>query len=1429
MSEELSRILAEMEGEEALSLGGQIGLADLQARLFGGVAQATVIGRFAILHKIGAGGMGSVYAAYDQKLDRRVALKLMHRHIEALPEFQARLLTEAQSMARLNHPNVVQVYDVGDYEGRLFVAMEFVEGQTVRRWLSTPRSWREVVAVYRQAGQGLCAAHERAIIHRDFKPDNVVIDSTQARVRVLDFGLAATLSPDAETATWSGTPAYMSPEQHRREPLDARSDQFSFCVSLYEAITGERPFDEERNRRPLPDRRSAPDWLHDIIERGLSDHPDARWPSMESLLFALEQDPDMARQQRRRQISLGGLLIALCALLVFAGIQAITWWEQWTLTREARTRLVEVRQEALRLRAQGRAVEADAVLTGFLDEERYQPTPVIAQGWLDEAHRRVTAQDAPTAVTNAYVSAYTHATRRPEREAALLGLARHFERSRDWSGLRGVLATMDEQRVRGRDRAPLANLRLRAALGGRDLTAARALLDEGVVTDPDAQALLRALSPVSRTELDAVMNIWRLPTRPLLIAYRRRDETQEFRFLHPDPALSQAPIPSLRGMLLRLPGLGSTDTMILSSDGVNRLYALEGDEVVEKVRWPGSAIQSYEAVDLDRDGSIEHYAGMGYAQRRFWQLWPDQGRITQGLTLEDTLASDIMGLTHADLDQDGTDELIMTLSAWVGFEIRLLHRDPGADALVPVARKKLGRITWTGVLGRDEHPPLVVAVKQNFAPSAAIFGEDTPYGSPPGIYLLRYDGQALHTETVLPAPWPDDPNLHAEFDRVQIGDVDGDGRQDIVAGMHQRRRGVDVSREDSHDTLVIYRQQPDGTFHPTFLGRFYFRALVEIDGDPAQEIVVTLEEDPEKRAWILGAGETDALPPSPERMHPASTITTPVDAPSRWHDAEQLTAMGLYGPAADVFGRLAEVGPVRLQARAAFRAAEHREWTNQDVLAAELYQRAAADPDLAVAAMRGAFRSALRRGRFDEAARHAEALVQLSPEEAQRDTLARFLGRSPTMIHLDFDEPLSGQWTLHNPIAIRRDPLEGSLTLDGFSNGVLAELPVRWSGGELSIDIDMFLHHGEYGGQLRFHLSRVGAEDEPLMSARLGFQGGGRRLRLGTRCNIAGDSTALHEPDFDNDYFGPLRVQMRLLPSLGERSCVISRDSAAPDWSWRTALHGAAPEPGDYVLQIIATDQSLGAFRVDLRHIILEGLTISPAVRDQPPGLAHAMVEGRLSEVLASEDAPPLWRAEAAFRLGHLDDAQRWMRRALREQPDDILTFLRARPTTAQTLLRATSGDDAYRWFRDAWLWARWGNLDDPAIRRALLLNLSDLDDVSPDTGEDAVIKAELLFWRAEIALKQDQAASARRDLEAAIALLPDTPSALRADLFGELAEMEARLGDPDDALDFAQRALNASDTPRIFTEYLRARPAIRTLHEHPRWDTIFPELPGAR
>jgi tetratricopeptide (TPR) repeat protein len=275
-----------------------------------------IVDRYRIVSELGRGGMGHVYAAMDPELEREVALKVVRPgRRDADREGEVRMLREAQAMARLSHPNVVPIYAVGTYEHRLFIAMEKVQGQTVAQWLEQPRSPSEVLEVYLEAAKGLIGAHQAGLVHRDFKPSNILIGD-DGRVRVMDFGLARSAdqgeTPHVDSnsdgssdltqhGTVMGTPAFMPPEQHMGREVDAAADQYAFCVSLWAGLLGVLPFsgsgmlEQKLKGPPSVTRSGVPKHVLNTLRRGMDPDPERRWPSMEALVAALKRRRAPAR------------------------------------------------------------------------------------------------------------------------------------------------------------------------------------------------------------------------------------------------------------------------------------------------------------------------------------------------------------------------------------------------------------------------------------------------------------------------------------------------------------------------------------------------------------------------------------------------------------------------------------------------------------------------------------------------------------------------------------------------------------------------------------------------------------------------------------------------------------------------------------------------------------------------------------------------------------------------------------------------------------------------------------------------------------------------------------------------------------------------------------------------------------------------------
>src|SRR5690606_28038950 len=407
----------------------------------GGITPGTRLDKFVVLDRIGAGGMRTVFLAYDPELDRRVAIKLLHHAPDEAggPEAaRERLLQEAQAMARLQHPNVVTVLQTGIWSERVFLAMEYVDGDSLRGWLADPdRSWADRLTALLGAGRGLAAAHAAGLVHRDFKPDNVLV-GRDGRARVTDFGLASRegeeapgrdpgapipelpeeLDDDLDTRLGStqhgalvGTPAYMAPEQLMGQPADARSDQFAFAVTVWEAFTGERPFDldglrqlaitqlmSERADASTPRTRRGlgvtqltapagmPAHIHRALVTALSLDPARRFPTMEALLHQLANDPRV----RRRQLAYRTAAV----VLALAGVGALVVQQQ--TARAARCTggtepMAAIFGPSARARIEKAFLATEAPDAAAQTTRTFQELEAYAEAWAEMHHEACTA------------------------------------------------------------------------------------------------------------------------------------------------------------------------------------------------------------------------------------------------------------------------------------------------------------------------------------------------------------------------------------------------------------------------------------------------------------------------------------------------------------------------------------------------------------------------------------------------------------------------------------------------------------------------------------------------------------------------------------------------------------------------------------------------------------------------------------------------------------------------------------------------------------------------------------------------------------------------------------------------------------------------------------------------------------------------------
>jgi tRNA A-37 threonylcarbamoyl transferase component Bud32/tetratricopeptide (TPR) repeat protein len=694
----------EQEGVEALASAGRLGepsphdlehrrIVSLARRRLFGRGEIPQIGRFRVERRIGAGGMGEVYLAHDDELGRKVAIKRVRASLDR-PQVQERLRREARALARLSHPNVVQVYEFGLHEGRTFVAMEFVDGRTLGDALREGgQGWREVLALFLAAGRGLAAVHEAGLVHRDFKPDNVLL-SRDGRVLVADFGLVmageeqradpkgrpSLYGVDVRTSVTGailGTIRFMPLEQLLGVGVDSRSDQFSYCVSLYEALWGKPPYSLANTmaridelERGVPVRPRAREGLRPplalwrVVRRGLAREPAERWPDMPALLDALEA----TLRGRRRSLFFGSLGLASTL-----GVGAVLMTNQTPVDACA---LVE--RELHGTWDTARRSELEHALAG-LDQAGEVGTRVVAgldrwaSGWVTQREQLCRASEGQSIA--------------PEL-ARLEGgcLTRQRQRVED---LVDLLATADTD-------APVLAGALDAVL---ELPSAAACADELALlgVEPPPSTLEREVEQLRR-DLDKSATLRRLGRVSEALTLAETGE-QRARALGYRPLLAESLAELAKA---EIEGGSLERGMTRMAEAIDESELARHDYLAAEL-WLELALHSL--VDLERD------------ELGAWQLHRAEisnGRIPAGARTHARVAF-ARGIL-AELQGDREQAKVHFVAA-----IDQAQSDPGAEVDAPTYRISLARVV--GVHDPDEQD---VILRRALADSEHIFGEHHP-------------------------------------------------------------------------------------------------------------------------------------------------------------------------------------------------------------------------------------------------------------------------------------------------------------------------------------------------------------------------------------------------------------------------------------------------------------------------------------------------------------------------------------------------------------------------------------------------------------------------------------------------------------------------------------------------------------------------------
>ena len=1336
------------------------------------------IGPFRVRRLLGEGGMGVVYEAEQEHPRRLVAVKCIHPWLQT-EDTRRRFRAEAQLMGQLLHPNIPQVYEAGQHEGQLYLAMERVRGHELHAW-ALRLDLRGRVRLLLPILDAVQHAHDNGVVHCDLKPANVLV-SADGTPKVLDFGISSTRDRSTGGAV-AGTPLYMCPEQLRGEAAPQPGwDVYALGVLGYELLTGRHPYGlSTRDRARILDRlERAPDPtalgsglladdLEAVLERAIQREPSRRYTTAaafgEDLIRALEHRPVSARaanpaylvrgwtKRNRSRLAVGASPL-LAAGLVIGGWMG--WTELEAQRAEARfdERWRSVQAHITGLEAHGDLAEAEAIWQAFIHDQAWLECGARSRAWLERGEALSEAgrsDEALEATTQAFLTARS----RDDELVALRALGSTFSQRWAWSPLSATLGSLAD---RG---ATAPELALQDALGRRDLARALELLPlddprrpllqalaQGVPWAMDAHRLESAdlngdgrdeifgftgatleLQPLGGElmelplQLDAERALW-LPRRQAAVVQSRR---------------------GTQGVLLvplgaeQLAGVPPTTEPLLEVDGA--LCAAE--------------------IDLDRDGHDEIVLGTGPYLRRLYALrQTEQGWVASSpLPRIDAAASDLDHLLVADLDSDEQDELIVAATRWRAWDLRLLERHPDAQ-LAQAARLPGAEFDPVSLHDGPEGPRIFTV-------------EHPTSGGAARMRLLSWNGDALENSWSAPLPLPE-PTESLDCSGAYGGDLDGDGLQDLAFSC----------RVNGEQHAYLCRGLPDGSLATLILPGLYVTGLVDGDGDGDAELAAELDAFGEQ--WLLGL-EGRAPPRAPVREGDGWNV------PPELSQVGDLLAMGLLPAAAD---RAELAAPASGDPGAALRlAAALRIELEQPEQALALYDRALAQRGDDLEAERGRAQTLEALFRFEEALQAWEALAPQLQEATDRVHALRPLvdQQPPQVVVL---QPGLEQLQVDRPLAVRGAAAPTSLELHALQGaGRLVWLPLVLSSPHVALTLELELSRPEMASQLALTLRCD--QGDPLI-ATLGVGGGGGTLHRGftfTRPHGTMEYAATH-PIEGLGHRERLSVQIRQLRTTG-----FTAFRAWSDQSETQQLGGVfEPLGGGCTLEMGTEDEphydAPTGLRARLFELELRGLTLGEA----PAGSAGRtlLLQGRAEE--AHGRLPPRDRGggrAAPHARGGLDEAADLAVELLRDVPPYASVVMRHVDPVIGSMLQDRLGADFY----GRWLEAHRACLEHPEPDGCVrALDRPGFSAIPADTATQRV----LLIHHARRMVSQGLLSRAAADLQRLLPRFGPAEAEQHAEAWLLWADLACLRGDPDEHARALERALEQAPAPELFRDRL--------------------------